>query len=226
MNQLPEMHLALDMPDMAAFPKIITATIEGILELADLRALALSSGMEMHSQQELPKAAKEDPKSLKKLREKHHSVARLIAAGLEQRTVATLSGYTEGYLSILLNNPAMEELVSFYRMAAGNAAQVIGERLRSVGLKALEHLDDKIEGGELNANELIQATKLGLDRSGHGPSSTTRKVDEQHIIDHARILELNEKAREGSRGYIVPVDKVRGTLLLQAARDAVQEQPK
>lgn len=186
---------------------IVTCEIEGILEADDLRELALTGG---ESQQ--PSAEVEDPSNLKRIKEKHHSVARMCSSGLSQRMVAQLCGYTESYLSILLNSPAMQELVELYRIQNGAAANLITEKLRTVGLKALERLDERIDEDSLDNNELLGAAKLGMDRAGHGPSSTSHNVTEQHIIDHAEIQRRNREAQERSAQYIVPASEVRAVL--------------
>lgn len=206
------------LPDLAQVPKIITCTIEGILEPEDLasfleqkqRGVAVQEGAE--GAQQAPQEA-DDPRDLKRVREKHHSVARLIAAGTTQRLTATITGYSESYLSILLNNPAMQELVDYYRIQRGNAVEVVAEKLRYGALGAVERLVDKMEQDQLDANALLGLAKLGLDRSGHGPRNTTEVITENHVYDHAAIAELNRKAREGSKEFILDPQQVRAAAL-------------
>ncbi len=189
---------------LAQVHPIVTCTVEGILEEADLRELALSAPIEA--------VEGDDPTDLKRIKERHHSVARQMASGLSQRMVAKLCGYTESYLSILLNNPAMQELIELYRIQYGSAAQVIGEKLKTVGMKALEALDAKIDSDGLSNQELLAAAKLGLDRSGHGPSSSQHLIQEQHIIDHAELAKRNEDARARNARQIVPASEIRAAL--------------
>lgn len=185
-------------------PTMTTCTIEGSLEVEDLRQLIGSPHDAI--------ADDEDPSDLKKIREKHHHVARLIADGLTQRLVSQICGYTEGYISILLNSPAMIELVELYRIQSGKAVQLATEKLKTVGLKAIEKLDERLDRDELDNNELIGAAKLGLDRGGHGPTSTQHHVGEQHVFDHAKLAELNQEARRRNAEYIVPQAEVRENL--------------
>jgi hypothetical protein len=111
----------------------------------------------------------------------------------------------------------MQELVDLYRVQYGSTAMVIGEKLRTVGMKALEKLSDQLDRDKIDdPHALTGIAKLGLDRSGHGPSTTTHNVTESHIIDHARIKELNEAAKAQSREFIVPVREVRDALRLEA----------
>jgi hypothetical protein len=198
---------------------LVTCTIEGILEESDLRELALSGLVENSIESE------EDPADLKRIKEKHHSVARMMAGGLSQRMVAQLCGYSESYLSILLNNPAMQELVQLYRIQQGAGAAVITEKLRTVGLKALEALDIAIEAGNLNKNELIQTAKLGLDRAGHGPQSKQHIVREDHLFDHTELERRNSEARARSASRIVPSSEVRAALAPPQEKEDEADRP-
>lgn len=206
----------MDLADIAIPPEarnatpIITCTIEGVIEEQDLAALAFASPALLHPEQLAIET--EDPADLKKLREKHHSVARMIAAGLNQRMVSQICGYTESYISVLLNNPSMQELIELYRIQNGAAGQVIVEKLRTVGMKAIEKLDEKIDNDKLNNNELIQAAKLGLDRSDHGPTSRSHHIHENHHIDHAQIVEATRRAKEKNVTRVHNIDEVRGAL--------------
>lgn len=194
-------------PEDAVPSPMVTCVIEGHLEESDLRELVLTAGDKAAAP-----IADDDPTDLKKIREKHHSVARMISSGLTQRMVASLCGYSESYLSVLLNQPAMIELIELYRIQRGASAEVVVEKLKSVGLKAIERLEEKLEADELSNQELLGAAKLGLDRGGHGPSSQQHIIREDHIIDHAEIAARHAAARSRNAEYIVPSSEVRDAL--------------
>lgn len=200
----------LIIPEEVMSPRpIVTCVIEGILEPDDLRQIVGNA----LAPTEYIKPAEENPNDLKKLREKHHSVARMIAGGMQQRMVAMISGYDEAYLSTLLNAPSMQELVEMYRIQNGSNAQLVIEKLQTVGVTALEKLQERLDSeAGLNNNELIQVAKLGLDRADFGPSSRRLNVNENHSIDHARLKELEQEARRGSAEHIVPTSEVRKAL--------------
>lgn len=208
----------LVLPDMDLEPKIVTATIEGVLEESDLRQLLGDVEIEQAAEGKSDKALTpeflpvEEPTDLQRLRERHHSVARLIAKGMQQSLVARITGYSQSYLSTLLNSPAMIELVEMYRIQNGAAAEVIAERLKTVGLKAIDKIEDKLEQEDASIFELTAIAKLGLDRAGHGPSSKQHIVTESHIVDHAEIKRLNQEALRASAEVIIPVSEVRKAL--------------
>lgn len=202
----------LQMPDLKQAASIVTCTVENILEPDDIQAF-------VSSLIEGPAATKEveDPTNLKRVRERHHSLARLIAGGITQRLAASICNYTEAYTNVLLNNPAMQELVQMYRSKMGFATEVITERLRSVGTMATEEIADRLmdpeKAGKMNTFELAAVAKLGYDRSGHGPASSHHLVSEQHLFDHAEIKRLDNEARRGSREYIIDIQDVRKAAL-------------
>lgn len=199
----------LIIPEEVQAPKVmVTCTIEGILEPDDLRQII---GQAMVAPGEV-KPDLENPNDLKKLREKHHSVARLVAGGMQQRMVAMISGYDEAYLSTLLNAPSMQELVEMYRIQLGTNQQLVIEKLQTVGVTALEKLAEKLDTDGLDNQELIAVAKLGLDRSNFGPSSKQHTITEQHNFDHAKLKELEAEARRGSFARIVPTSEVRSAL--------------
>lgn len=208
----------MDMPNIVlpeidvAACRIVTCTIEGILEEEDILAM-LGADHEVTDDGKVtpivPRAPSE-PHNLKRIKERHHGVARLIASGMNQRIVAAITNYNEQYLSVLLSSPAMEELVELYRVQYGKSAEIITEKLRTVGTQALERLGDRIE--ELDDNALIQVAKLGLDRAGHGPSSSHHLVEEKHLVDHAELTRLNLEARKGSSQYISHIRDIRKEL--------------
>jgi hypothetical protein len=66
-------------------------------------------------------AAKERP--LVRLRDSHHTVARLFAHGLRPEEVSGQTGYSPSRLSTLQRDPSFQELVTFYRMDAREAKQ-------------------------------------------------------------------------------------------------------
>lgn len=210
MDDFPNDPLAdFDLPDEAiAEATIITCTIDGFLEPSDITCLLRSDGAKAEQIGNLvaPSTAQRiDPK---RIREKHHSVARLAAAGLPQTLIAQFSGYTQSYLSTLMASPSMQELIGHYRAQNGAAAEVIGEKLRTVGMMALDKLETKLTSEEIAVNELVAISKLGLDRSGHGPS---QRIDHNHqhtVVAPEEVQRLNDLARRSSNARILPRPQV------------------
>lgn len=205
-------------PEDAVPVPMVTCTVEGILEESDMRELMLGVEDAAAEPTEV-----DDPSDLKKVRERHHSVARMVAGGLSQRMVSGLCGYTESYLSVLLNNPAMQELIELYRIQQGAGQAVAIEKLRTVGMKALESLDAKLDKSELSNQEMLQLAKLGLDRGELGPSSKSHVVREDHLFDHTDLQRRNAEARTRNSAFIVPAEEVRRSLAPPAPKEQTDE---
>lgn len=183
----------------------VTVTVERALLPEDIRAYIDGSG-------KLETAQKADEKDVRTLRARHHGVARLLAQGVPEGIVADMCNYTPQYLSVLKQNPSMIELIEHYRGPNNEAAKLIGEKLRTVGTMALERLEDRIENDELDDFALLQAAKLGFDRSGHGPQSSVHSVTEHRVVMPEELLRLSKEARRRDASHIVSVEAVRAVL--------------
>lgn len=197
-------------------PKVshVTCTIEHGLLPEHLADYADQSG-------QLASAQKSDEKDVQALRARHHGVARLLAEGVPEGVVAELSNYTPAYISTLKNNPAMIQLIEFYRSPKTEVTRVIGEKLRVLSDMALNQLQQRLEEkpGEASITELKEVAKLGLDRSGNGPNSTVTNVNEHRLVADEELLELTRSARQRERGRIVDVEAVRTALPAPAAKE-------
>lgn len=188
----------LDLTSVTPAP-IITCTIEGALDPEDL---AVAVRLRDNRQNALAPTSGEQ---VKRVSERHHSVARLVASGMKQSLVATISGYSQSYLSTLLGSPAMDELIGHYRSKHENAEEIMTEKLRTASDGALLKLMEKLDDDELSENGLLSLAKLGLDRTGHGPTSTShnRNTSESHV-KHEHLIKLQREARAASREFIEP----------------------
>lgn len=162
----------------------------------------------------LASAQKADEKDLQTLRSKHHGVARLLAEGVPEGVVAEMCGYTASHISVLKQNPAMIELVNFYRSPKGETAKLIGENLRTVASMSLEIAQRRLETDpdKITITELTGLAKLGFDRSGHGPQSTVHNVSEHRLVASEELIALNKEARRRDAVRIVDPSSVRNIL--------------
>jgi hypothetical protein len=183
---------------------VVTATVLDVLTEADLAAYCEKAG-------NLPTTQKSHEKDIGSIRARHHQVARLLALGLPESVVANLTGYQAATLSTLKQSPSMLELIEHYRAPGDNAVKVMGEKLRLLADMSLEALIAKAELGELTAQELLAAAKLGADRSGNGPMSKV-DVDVTHALDEGLVSALAATARKRNESRIIDVSAVRKAL--------------
>jgi len=132
---------------------VVTATVEEVLQPEHIAEYLAKCG-------KLETTQKSDEKDVASLRARHHSVARLLATGMPEGTIADLTGFTGAYISTLKNNPSMIELVNHYRSPNNAVVEIIAERLRTVGHAALERLAEEIP--DMDHHALIATAKLGV----------------------------------------------------------------
>lgn len=164
-----------------------TAELLREIEVADLALLGEEKGSR--------------PPPLKRIRDRHHAVARLLAAGKKPGEVAAITGYDLSRISILQNDPAFAELLSFYREDVERAYAGMHEQLAGMSLDAVillrEFMEDTPE--KLTVGQMIELTKLGADRTGFGPS---QKVEQNVNIHLASRL---EEARKRVQSRIIDI---------------------
>lgn len=141
--------------------------------------------------------------SIKKLRDSHHMIARMVAFGLKQSEIAERVGYSATRVSILVNTPSVKELIEKYRGIVTEAmiegfSEIIQakNRITMKSLRAVEdRLDESAEAAEegyapgqglrMRDRDIITITADSLDRTGHGKVSTNVNVN----VDFASRLE-------------------------------------
>lgn len=138
----------------------------------------------------------------KKMSERHHALARALAAGLSEGEAAAIVGYDRSTVSVLKDSPAFQELLDLHRTTkdiefAETMAQIAGLAKDSV-LELRDRLEtepDKIGTGML----LDIATKT-LDRAGFGPVT---KQDVNVRVDIAsKLAAARSRARLAAQGMI------------------------
>lgn len=112
---------------------------------------------------------------LTKVTQRHHGLARLLAAGTTGRDAALIMGYTQVTVSILQEDPTFADLVRFYAEDVDAAYQSMNAQLAGVGQDALTELQRRIEETpeELGAVFLLDVVIKTADRTGNGPASKT-----------------------------------------------------
>lgn len=158
-------------------PKPIAAAVVRELEPNDLILLDREKGSR--------------PSAIKRLTERHHALARNLASGMAIHEAATLQGYSLSRVSILQGDPAFKELLEFYCEDANRPYRDLHIRLSGLALDAAEELSNRLEEEpeKVSIGQLMELTKLGADRTGHGPQSSQLNVN----VDLSGRLEAARK---------------------------------
>ena len=155
----------------------LSATVMRPLVQADLALLAEEKGSK--------------PSAIKRLSDRHHALARNLAAGMGESEAAIIVGLTLSRVSILKNDPAFTELLEFYRADVTRVYRDMHEKLHGVATTALNILEERLEDepDSVSIPQLLEITKMGADRSGHGPQTTSLNIN----VDMAARLEAARK---------------------------------
>lgn len=115
------------------------------------------------------------PLEIKKIRERHHVLARALASGVPEGEAALMCNYTGSRVSILKHSPVFKELIAFYRSDADREYFDMHARLAGVALDAVDEISERLEDdpADFTIPQLLDVVKMGADRTGHGPSTKT-----------------------------------------------------
>ena len=148
-------------------PALIEVASAGELTAEDIKALAL------------PRQSAPPP--LKRLRDRHHRLAQLLASGESERDAAIICGYDLSRVSILKNDPAFKELLEFYREKQREKFDGFGDKLATIANEAADLLIDKLEDDEeaqkLSVGQLMALAELGADRIGYGKQTNSTSLN-------------------------------------------------
>ena len=144
------------------------------------------------------------PISIKRLSERHHQLARVLAGGEKPGVAAIICGYEPSRVSILQQSPAFKELIEFYRDIRDREFQSTFEILGGLARDAVSELASRLEEEpeKIGTGTLMELAKLSLDRSGTGPTST-QKTFNVNLNLSDRINEARERAKRAARGEIM-----------------------
>lgn len=147
--------------------------------------------------------------SIQKLKQSHHTLARLLAEGTTQVEAAAITGYSLSRISVLKLDPAFCELMEYYSTQQKEIYLNVHQRLASLGLDALEELHDRLNDPSqtpMSNKELQDLVALSFDRAGYGPRST--KVNEFKFSLDGLLDAVKEEVTGRQLGQIKTLDQV------------------
>lgn len=129
---------------------------------------------------------------IRSLRDRHHALAKALVDGIGETEAGIICGYTPSRVSILKADKTFQELMSFYRLDKAAGYREMHEKLAGLGSDAVDEITERLENEpeEISMGQLLEISKLALDRSGFGPQSS---VQVNHKVGLADKLELARK---------------------------------
>jgi hypothetical protein len=137
------------------------------------------------------------PSHIKRLSERHHALARNLAGGMPPGEAGIVCGYSASRVSILQDDPAFRELLHFYRADVEREYRGLHEKLAGLAHDAAEMLSERMEDEpeKLSIGQLQEIIKLGADRTGFGPQSSSTNINVN--VDLAgRLQRARERVRD------------------------------
>lgn len=140
-----------------------------------------------------------------KLRNSHHRIARLAAAGLRQFEIAERSGYSVQRVWVLLQSPAMIELVAKYRAKVDAQFERSQDEFYNLAtanmLKAERQISDRLdkadeEGTDLPLKDLTTISRDGADRFGYGKKTTQVNLNADFAAELEKAIARSGKVIE------------------------------
>lgn len=150
------------------------------------------------------------PPQITHLRERHHALAKLIAEGKPIGEAATITRYSISRASILLGDPAFQELVEHYKGLVNDQFVDFNKKLADLAIDAAtliqERMEDEEQAAQISTGQLLSILTVGADRTGHGPSSKTEVNVKVGLAD--RLAQARQ--RRAVMTDITPKDTIDG----------------
>lgn len=117
----------------------------------------------------------EDKHILKRMRDSHHALARLVAAGVPTSVASVQTGYAEGSIRVYLQDTSFKELIEFYRTDARSVQTDVEELFLLSAREARAILQERmIERPEtVSTSQALDIFKAMADRAGYAPVQRT-----------------------------------------------------
>jgi len=177
-------------PYGAAAPESLAVELARSIDESDLALLGAL---------EAPPITANEPigQGVKRLRDSHHALARLLAGGVSNLEASSITGYSPGYITTLKGDPSFKELIEFYRSNLDLAQADVTFRLTALNLSFIGELQDRLEANPAGMSNsfVLEAVKVLSDRTGHAPMVKSLNVN----VDLAGRLEsARRRAAEAS----------------------------
>lgn len=135
---------------------------------------------------------------LQRLRDSHHAVARLVAAGLNDQEVSLATGYAPmRVFNMRTHDPLFRDLVAHYRQNKEAAAVALEAKLRMIAEDYAQHIHETLldKPDEVGLAQAVETFKVFADRAGYAPVQHTRNVNVNVGIG-ARLDEARRRKAE------------------------------
>lgn len=172
--------------------KPVAATVIRELDRADIALLGEEKGVQAPA--------------LKRLTQRHHALARNLAAGLPDGEAALIVGYDISRVSILKADPQFQELLRFYMAEVDRTYADLHERLAGLSVDATDEIQRRLEDDpeSITTGQLLEIVKTTADRTGFGPSSKNEQTLNVNVNLATRLEAARKRVAERRTIDITP----------------------
>ena len=119
------------------------------------------------------------PPRIAKIRDRHHALARSLAAGATDAQASAITGYDPSRISILKQDPTFKDLMAFYHKHEDAMLSDFVERTTTLSLTAVNEIADRLEDDpdSFSVGTLLEVAKFTADRTGHAPVQRSVNVN-------------------------------------------------
>jgi hypothetical protein len=152
-----------------------------------------------------------NPKApLAKIRDPHHMMAKMLAKGKSRVEISAVLGYNTSSIIVLERDPSFRELVAHYTSEEVFAEADISAQIKHVALTAMSIIQERLEAEPetFSNKELRELGAAGLDRIGHGPSSSVKVSNND---PSSAIQALKDLLAGEGRGRVLPKAEIEAT---------------
>lgn len=153
----------------------------------------------------MPAAQTQTAPAIKKLRDSHHALARVLVTCGSNAEASAITGYSPSRISILKADPQFQELLSFYREGSERIVTDLRERMAGMAAGALQELSDRLEDNpeEFTPSLLKDIVKDLADRTGHAPQRGPAPTVQVNVNLTDRIARARERVNSLSGSKII-----------------------
>jgi len=120
----------------------------------------------------------------------HRSMARLFLEGATPGEVATITGFSPGQITRILNSPLFQAELQRLESAAEIEAVSVDRELKRMSLKAVEILEENLHSENISRELKTKSAFDVLDRAGHGKKDGVQRHEHLHAHVHKKVEEL------------------------------------
>ena len=136
--------------------------------------------------------------SVARITDRHHALARMLAMGADPREISATLRIPPARLAAMRGDPALEELVEFYRERVNEQFFDVVDQLAGISRDVIAEIRERLDTApeEISMRDLNGVLRTALDRTGHGPTS------KQETSISVELGERLEAARRRARDVI------------------------